>query len=103
MKLKSGTWQASLQYFGRPVDHVIHVSQQGGAVAVKMDIPERLDFDRPVESVTFENGKLRFSIGSAIYEGRLSSDAQTIDGTWSVGLEQQTVNWKLTSVKPGKL
>jgi alpha-mannosidase len=99
----SGTWQASVQYFSRPVGYVMHISQHDGAVTVRMDIPERLDFDRPVESLTLDHGNLRFSTGAALYEGKLSSDAQTIDGTWSIGLNQQAVNWKRVSIKPGKL
>jgi alpha-mannosidase len=99
----SGTWQGSVGYFGRPVGYVMHVSQHEEAVTVTMDIPERLDFGRPVESVTFSQGTLQFRTGTATFEGKLSPSGDTIDGTWSIGLEQQTVNWTRASIKPGKL
>jgi alpha-mannosidase len=99
----SGTWQTSVQSLGRTVNYVIHISQKESTVTATLDIPERFQFGSAVDSVDLKNGILQFETGPARYEGRIAPDGQTIEGTWSVGLDRQSVNWRRIQAKPGKL
>jgi alpha-mannosidase len=97
----TGAWQASVQEHGRAVRYVIHVSRTDGATSATLNVPERFDFAESVNSFAFENSVLKFRFGRASYEGRLSPDGQTVQGTWSVGAEKQNVTWQRTDSGPG--
>jgi len=97
----TGAWQTSVQEHGKPVRYVIHLSRANGAATATLDVPERFDFADSVDSIAFDKSILKFRAGQASYEGTLSSDGQSVQGTWSVGAEKQSVTWQRPSSGSG--
>src|ERR1700723_2707436 len=85
----TGAWQTSVKERGRPVRYVIHLSRANGAVTATFDVPERFDFADSVDSIAFDNSILKFRAVRTSYEGKLSADGQSIQGTWSLEAEKQ--------------
>ena len=96
----NGTWRTSAQDHGKPLRYVLHISTVEGAVAARVDIPERFAFGNPADSISFDNSVLRFRADQISYEGSLSADAQSIQGTWSLGAEKQSVTFKRAAAAP---
>lgn len=90
----SGTWQGSIQEYGKPVRYVLHISKTEKGLTGNFGIPAAFLFDDPVDSISTENSTLSIRYGQETYEGTLSSDNQTITGHWSVGGEEQSVTWR---------
>jgi alpha-mannosidase len=97
-----GAWQASVQEHGKALCYVVHISKAGGAITAALDIPEHFEFDAPVDSVAFSSPILRFRAGLESYEGSLSADSQSIQGTWSLGAETQPLIWQRAPSPPAK-
>jgi alpha-mannosidase len=97
----TGAWQTSVKERGRPVRYVIHLSRANGAVTATFDVPERFDFADSVDSIAFDNSILKFRAGRTSYEGKLSADGQSIQGTWSLEAEKQNVTWQRAGSGPG--
>ena len=95
-----GAWQTSVQEHGKPLRYVVHISKADGAIAATLDIPERFEFGTPVDSVLFDNSILSLRTGLVAYEGSLSADSQSIQGTWSLGAEKQNVIWQRAPSTP---
>jgi alpha-mannosidase len=95
-----GAWQTSVQEFGRPVRYIVHISKANGVIAATLDTPEQFQFGNPVDSIVFANSTVSFRASHVSYEGSLSSDAQSIRGTWSIGAEKQKVDWQRAPVAP---
>ena len=74
--------------------YVVHISKADGAIAATLDTPEHFEFGAPVDSILFDNSILSFRAGLVSYEGSLSADSQSIQGTWSLGVEKQNVIWQ---------
>src|ERR1700739_1113108 len=89
-----GGWQTSVEERGRPQRYLLHIAETACAVSATLDEPGQFQFGRPAESFSFTNSVLKFHMGSADFEGQLSADSQSIQGTWSVGLEKQKVVWQ---------
>ena len=99
-----GNWQASVQEHGLPVRYELRISQSDRGTTATLDAPDNFVFDNPVEKISVENTGVHFISGSISYDGSLASDSQTIQGTWSVGLESQPVSWRRSaSADVGKL
>jgi alpha-mannosidase len=98
-----GNWQASVQEHGLPMRYELRISKSDRGVTATLDAPDNFVLDNPVDAITLENSTLHFRAGSISYDGSLAPDSQTIEGTWSVGLEKQTVNWQRSASQVGKL
>jgi alpha-mannosidase len=99
-----GNWQTSVQERGRPERYVLHIATTAGSPSATLDVPARFQFGSRAESFSFAKNTLRFRTGLAEYEGQLSTDSQSIQGTWSVGLEKQKVVWqRATSNAPDRI
>ena len=99
-----GTWQASVQEHGLPVHYELRIAKSNRGTKATLDAPDNFVFDNPVEAISLENSALHFRSGSISYDGSVAADAQTIQGTWSVGLDKQSVKWqRSTSAQEGKL
>jgi len=88
-----GNWQASVQESGRPVRYVLHIKKADEGFSATVDVPATFLFDNTVDSISADHGALQLREGPVTYEGSLSADAQSIQGTWSLGGEQQGVTW----------
>jgi alpha-mannosidase len=100
----SGSWQVSVQEYGKPVRYVLHISRTENSFAANFDIPAMFLFGDPVDSISVDKSVLYIRYGQVTYEGSLSADNQTIAGHWSVGGEQQSASWqRVTSEEEDKL
>ncbi len=83
-----GTWKGTLTVSGTELPIVFHVSAgDEGGFAATMDSPAQGATGIPVTEVVFEERHLRLFVAAAQgeYEGDLSADGETLDGTWSQG------------------
>jgi uncharacterized protein (TIGR03435 family) len=82
-----GTWQGTL-HAGKDLRTVVKISKadDGGYKAVFYSIDQGGD-GLPVTKITLEGTTLKMSLTmiNGTYEGKLSSDGNTITGTWSQG------------------
>ena len=88
-----GNWQASVQESARPVRYVLHVKKTDEGFSATVDVPATFLFDNTVDYISVNHGTLQLREGQVTYDGSLSTDSQSIEGTWSVGGEQQSVTW----------
>ncbi|MGB8011880.1 MAG: glycoside hydrolase family 38 C-terminal domain-containing protein [Terriglobales bacterium] len=95
-----GVWQTSVQENGEALRYVLHIAKTNGAIAATLDVPEHFEFDTAVDSILLENSILKFRAGQLSYEGTLSADSQSVQGTWLVGAETQNVIWRRTASAP---
>src|SRR5579864_2588865 len=82
-----GNWQASVQESGAPVRYVLHIKKTEEAYSATVDIPATFLFDNTVDSISVDHGSLQLREGQVTYDGSLSTDSQSIEGTWAVGGE----------------
>lgn len=78
-----GAWSGTLEAGEQHIRVVLHVSNKDGKLSATMDSPDQGATGIPIDSVTVEGNRIRFSIQAltAAYEGVL--DAGKIDGTFS--------------------
>ncbi len=79
-----GVWQTTVQEHGKPLRYVVHISMDNGAIAATLDVPEHFQFDTPVDSIVLNQSVVNFRVGQVSYEGSLSADGQTLQGSWSL-------------------
>jgi alpha-mannosidase len=75
-----GDWQGSVQDQGTEHRFVLHVSRQGDTLKGVVDLPEEFDFDNALNSISFANRTLKFSLGPFSYEGTLSGNGHAVNG-----------------------
>jgi alpha-mannosidase len=78
-----GDWQGSAQDSGTERRIVLHISSSAGTLKGTVDLPDDFDFDNALNSISYENSVLKFTIGPFSYEGKLSADGSTIEGTFT--------------------
>lgn len=81
----AGTWSGALQVPGGQLTIVFHVTEAAdGTLAATMDSPDQGATGIPVSDAALNGGTLRLTVSAigGVYEGRLSEDASTLDGTW---------------------
>jgi alpha-mannosidase len=78
-----GDWEGSVTDQGTERRLVIHISSAAGALRATLDLPDDFDFGNTVNSISFENGVLKFSTRRFSYEGSLSADASRVEGPWT--------------------
>ena len=90
-----GDWQGSLQMEGATNRVVLHISKtDGGALKAVLDLPDAFDFNSAAESISFDTPVLKFALGPFQFEGKLSPDSQSINGTISRGDEKQPATFR---------
>jgi alpha-mannosidase len=83
-----GDWQGSAQDSGTERRIVVHISTLGGRLKGMVDLQDEFDSDNALDSISYENPVLKFTIGPFSYEGKLSSDGSTIEGAFIRGNEK---------------
>jgi alpha-mannosidase len=78
-----GDWQGSVEDQGTERHIVVHISSAGGALKGTLDLPDDFDFDNTIHSISFENGILKFQLEGFAYQGKISADGSTVDGTFT--------------------
>lgn len=81
----AGIWQATLKVQGIELRVVLHISPDGNAYKATLDSPDQGAKGIPVDRVALEAHTVKVEIKSikASFEGTLSDDKQTIDGSWT--------------------
>lgn len=83
----SGDWLGTLRVPGQELRLAFHIEGDPGAYTAAMDSIDQGAMDIPVNTVSVVGDKVEMSVNalSAKYTGRLSSDGDSIKGTWSQG------------------
>lgn len=83
-----GTWLGTLKGPGYELRLVFHISKEDdGTFTATLDSPDQGATGVPVSEVIVSDDSLRLEVqvAAAVYEGRISEDGTTIDGTWTQG------------------
>jgi hypothetical protein len=86
-----GEWSGALDVGSAKLRLALHVEKNSdGSLAAVLDSIDQGGAKIPVDSVAVENGTLRltFKAIAATYEGTVSSDGKTVQGTWSQSGQQ---------------
>lgn len=104
----AGDWKGTLSAGGAELRVVVHITKAAdGGFTATFDSVDQGAKGIPVGPVTVADGTMRFA-SAAIngnYEGKLSADATTVDGTWTQGQPIPLVlkrGPKVEARKPGK-
>jgi alpha-mannosidase len=97
----AGDWQGSFEDRGTQRRIVIHISRVAGALRATLDLPDDFDFDNAVNSISFENGTLKFGRRDYSYEGTISADGTSIDGAFTHDTEKMPSVLKRGPAGPG--
>jgi pimeloyl-ACP methyl ester carboxylesterase len=83
----AGTWTGRLALPSASLRLVFEVSVSNGKVTATMDSPDQGARGIPVSSVTVENGKARFEVGTirGVFEGILVEEGRKLEGIWIQG------------------
>jgi pimeloyl-ACP methyl ester carboxylesterase len=89
----AGTWQGALEVSGAELTIVFHLDRadapegDGSEWTATMDSPDQGATGIPVSKVTVDGDKVRLDLAAigGTYEGTLTDDGETIDGTWTQG------------------
>jgi non-heme chloroperoxidase len=84
----SGDWQGTLKTPSQDLRIVLHITKEtDGGWKVALFSPDQGTESIAANSVTLEGSKLKVAIDAlhGIYEGKVSQDGATINGTWTQG------------------
>ncbi len=98
----TGTWLGSLDV-GVSIRIIIHVTEKQGALQATMDSPDQGAEGIPVSSISGSGDQLELQVAAVAgsFYGMISSDGQTIDGTWVQG--GNSLPLKLSRTDPAKI
>ncbi len=79
-----GEWQSTVPVsrVNRPI--VVHLSNASGVLRGTLDYPDDFNFGNPLVGLTLKDGKLSFREGDISFDGSLSADGNTLNGTFTV-------------------
>ncbi len=107
----TGDWQGTL-HAGADLRLVLHITKgDSGALKATLDSVDQGANGIPVSSVSFKDSKLSLGVEAVhgSYEGKVSSDGQTISGTWTQGqpppldFKRSAAPVKAKTVKPSDI
>lgn len=104
-----GSWNGTLKISGQELPLVFHIKMKEGKLNASMDSPLQNAFNIPVDSVSFQDGKLNIKINllQLNYDGVLDSSNSKIKGTFNQGpisapMELNKKEQKEGSIDPSK-
>jgi len=82
-----GTWTGALDAGGQKLRAVFHITNTEDGLTATMDSPDQNAHGIPVTSVTRNGSSLKLELKGigGEFEGKISSDLSTIEGSWSQG------------------
>jgi uncharacterized protein len=106
----TGDWQGTLKAGGGELRLVLHVNKGAdGSLKATLDSIDQNANGIPVTSISLQGAKLNFTVDSVhgSYEGTVSADSKSIDGTWTQGQPlpltfERTAKPPTTEHKPAK-
>jgi alpha-mannosidase len=93
-----GNWQTSVIEQRGALRCVVHIAKAESGITASLDYPDEFEFGNPVDAISFDSSVLKFRVGLITFEGLISSDSQTIRGSWSFGTDKQSVVWNRANV-----
>lgn len=84
----AGDWQGTLNAGGQALQVIFHIeASDEGALSGTMDSPAQGQSGLPISKVSFDGSNLRLDLdyAGAYFEGALSADGSTVDGSWNQG------------------
>jgi len=80
-----GDWSGKISRNGVDLRLILHVRTTERGTIVALDSPDQLAVGLPVQDLVREGQKVRFKLNSVggSYEGALSDDQQSLNGTWT--------------------
>jgi uncharacterized protein (TIGR03435 family) len=89
-----GTWQGTL-HAGKDIRTVVKITKgdDGGYKATFFSIDQAGGDGLPVDKVTLDGSNLKMTLVFGTYEGKLSSDGNAINGTWTQGPNPLPLNF----------
>jgi uncharacterized protein len=84
----AGDWQGTLKAGGAELRLVLHVAKNAdGSLKATLDSVDQGANGIPVTSISLKDSKLNFTVDAVhgSYEGKVTSDANEISGTWTQG------------------
>jgi alpha-mannosidase len=95
-----GEWQSTVPVsrVDRPI--TLHLSDANGVLRGTLDYPDDFDFGNELQGLQFQDGKLSFRQGDIGFDGTLSADGNTLDGTFTVYNTIVAGTLKRTSAPP---
>lgn len=91
-----GNWKGTLDAGGAKLTFVLKITKDTDDYAAKLDIIEQNAGDLPIDSITLEDGNVKFSIAKFGfgYEGKLNEAGDEINGTFKQGAANLPLNFK---------
>lgn len=82
-----GTWKGTLELGTNSVPLIFYIEENNNLWSATMDSPDQMAYDIRFDEVepSGQTIELRIQSANALYEGRLSDDGNTIEGTWKQG------------------
>lgn len=99
-----GDWQGTLKAGGAELRLVLHVAKNAdGSLKATLDSVDQGANGIPVTSISLKDSKLNFTVDAVhgTYEGKVTSDATEISGTWTQG-QPLPLNFKRAAAAPVK-
>jgi hypothetical protein len=95
-------WQGTLHAGDADLHLVLHVSKGPDGLKATLDSVDQGANDIPVSTVSLKEGKLslRLEAVGGSYEGTLSPDGSTIDGTWTQQGQSYPLTFKRIETRP---
>ncbi len=83
----AGTWQGTLSFNGHDLRLELKVDKSGDGWTGKMYSIDQSPQPFPVNTLTLQGGQVKFDIQriGGTFDGKMSADGSTINGTWSQG------------------
>ncbi len=79
-----GDWAGAIAMpTGATIRLIVHVRTDARGTLVSLDSPDQLAYGLPLRTLRRDGRKVAFDINGARFEGMLSADGHSIDGTWS--------------------
>jgi fermentation-respiration switch protein FrsA (DUF1100 family) len=101
----TGDWQGALSAGGATLHLVLHITKAAdGSLKATLDSVDQNANGIPVSSITLKDSKLSLGIEAVhgTYEGKVSTDASTITGTWTQGQDLPLEFKRGAGPKPAK-
>ena len=79
-----GDWAAAIPMStGAKIRLILHLRTSPDGTAVSLDSPDQLAYGVPIRTLKRDGRKVSFEINGSRFEGALSGDGRSIDGTWT--------------------
>ncbi|HKE30150.1 MAG TPA: hypothetical protein VKD65_00380, partial [Candidatus Angelobacter sp.] len=92
----TGDWLGTLEVGATRLRIIFHISKSSDGLKATIDSPDQNASGLPVSSVQLSGSSLTLESPrlNAVYEGKVSADLSTLDGTWKQGVMELPLKLK---------